>query len=45
VHAKVHIADPILRNAAWRPALAFVGGYLLWADFIAPRLGISTWED
>jgi hypothetical protein len=25
--------------------LAFAGGYLLWADFIAPRLGIKTWED
>jgi hypothetical protein len=25
--------------------LAFAGAYLLWADFIAPRLGIKTWED
>ena len=25
--------------------LAFAGGYLLWTDFIAPRLGIKTWED
>jgi hypothetical protein len=25
--------------------LALAGGYLLWADFIAPRLGIKTWED
>jgi hypothetical protein len=26
-------------------ALAFAGGYLLWADFVAPRFGITTWED
>lgn len=25
--------------------LAFAGGYLMWTDFIAPRLGIKTWED
>jgi hypothetical protein len=25
--------------------LAFLGGYLLWTDFIAPRFGIKTWED
>ncbi len=25
--------------------LAFFGGYLIWTDFIAPRLGIKTWED
>ena len=25
--------------------LALAGAYLLWADFIAPRLGIKTWED
>lgn len=25
--------------------LAFAGGYLLWTDFIAPRLRIKTWED
>ena len=25
--------------------LAFAGGYLLWSDFVAPRLGIKTWED
>jgi hypothetical protein len=25
--------------------LVFFGGYLIWADFIAPRLGIKTWED
>jgi hypothetical protein len=25
--------------------VAVLGGYLLWADFIAPRLGIKTWED
>jgi hypothetical protein len=24
--------------------LAFAGGYLLWTDFIAPRLSIKTWE-
>jgi hypothetical protein len=21
------------------------GAYLIWTDFIAPRLGIKTWED
>ena len=26
-------------------ALAFIGAYLIWADFIAPRLGVKTWED
>ena len=26
-------------------ALAFAGAYLLWTDFVAPRLGIKTWED
>ena len=26
-------------------ALAFAGGYLVWSDFVAPRLGIKTWED
>jgi len=26
-------------------SLAFAGCYLLWTDFIAPRLGIKTWED
>ena len=25
--------------------LAFAGGYLIWADFIAPRFGIKTWEN
>ena len=25
--------------------LAFLGAYLMWTDFIAPRLGIKTWED
>jgi hypothetical protein len=25
--------------------LALAGGYLLWTDFVAPRLGIRTWED
>ena len=25
--------------------LAFFGGYLIWTDFIAPRLGVKTWED
>ena len=25
--------------------LALVGAYLIWADFIAPKLGIKTWED
>jgi hypothetical protein len=25
--------------------LAFVGAYLMWTDFIAPRFGIKTWED
>jgi hypothetical protein len=25
--------------------LAVAGVYLIWADFIAPRLGIKTWED
>ena len=28
-----------------RVFLALFGGYLLWTDFIAPRLGIKTWED
>jgi hypothetical protein len=25
--------------------LAVAGAYLIWADFIAPRLGVKTWED
>jgi hypothetical protein len=25
--------------------LTAFGGYLIWTDFIAPRLGIRTWED
>lgn len=25
--------------------LALVGGYLIWTDLIAPRLGIKTWEN
>jgi hypothetical protein len=25
--------------------LAFAGAYLIWTDFIAPKLGIKTWED
>jgi hypothetical protein len=25
--------------------LAFAGAYLMWTDFIAPKLGIKTWED
>jgi hypothetical protein len=25
--------------------LAVMGAYLVWADFVAPRLGIKTWED
>jgi hypothetical protein len=25
--------------------LAFVGAYLIWTDFIAPRFGVKTWED
>jgi hypothetical protein len=25
--------------------LAGLGGYLIWTDFIAPALGIKTWED
>ena len=25
--------------------LTLFGGYLIWTDFIAPGLGIKTWED
>jgi hypothetical protein len=25
--------------------LAVAGAYLIWTDFIAPRLGVKTWED
>jgi hypothetical protein len=25
--------------------LACAGAYLVWTDFIAPKLGIKTWED
>jgi hypothetical protein len=25
--------------------LVFAGAYLMWTDFIAPKLGIKTWED
>jgi hypothetical protein len=25
--------------------LAGLGAYLMWTDFIAPKLGIKTWED
>jgi hypothetical protein len=24
--------------------LVLFGGYLLWADFVAPALGVKTWE-
>jgi undecaprenyl pyrophosphate phosphatase UppP len=25
--------------------VAAFGGYLIWTDFVAPRLGVRTWED
>jgi uncharacterized membrane protein len=25
--------------------VAFAGAYLIWTDFIAPKLRIKTWED
>jgi hypothetical protein len=25
--------------------LAVAGAYLIWVDFVAPRLGVKTWED
>jgi hypothetical protein len=25
--------------------LVVMGGYLLWTDFLAPGLGVKTWED
>ncbi len=25
--------------------VGFLGAYLIWTDFIAPKLGIKTWED
>ena len=34
-----------LRFAIGGLLLAFFGGYLIWSDFIAPRLGVKTWED
>jgi hypothetical protein len=33
------------RFVAGGGALAFFGVYLIWVDFIAPRLGLKTWED
>jgi hypothetical protein len=33
------------RGAFTGAALAGLGGYLIWTDFIAPRFGIKTWED
>jgi hypothetical protein len=33
------------RGAIVGAVLASVGAYLIWTDFIAPRLGIKTWED
>ena len=25
--------------------IALAGAYLIWTDFLAPRLGLKTWED
>jgi len=36
---------PSVRFIIGGAILVVVAGYLLWADFIAPRLGIKTWED
>ncbi len=33
------------RFVAGAGCLAFAGGYLIWTDFVAPRLGIKTCED
>jgi hypothetical protein len=35
----------IFRLAAGAVVLACFGGYLIWTDFVAPWLGIKTWED
>jgi hypothetical protein len=35
----------LFRLVAGAGCLAFAGGYLIWTDFVAPRLGIRTWED
>jgi hypothetical protein len=32
------------RFVAGGALLVLFGGYLLWVDFIAPALGIKTWE-
>jgi hypothetical protein len=34
-----------LRGVICGTLLAGLGAYLIWADFVAPRLGIKTWED
>jgi hypothetical protein len=34
-----------LRFVIYPSVLAVLGAYLIWTDFIAPRLGIKTWED
>jgi hypothetical protein len=36
---------PSVRFIIGGAILVVVAGYLLWEDFIAPRLGIKTWED
>jgi hypothetical protein len=36
---------PQYRLAVTGATLALLGGYLIWTDFVAPRLGIQTWED
>jgi hypothetical protein len=36
---------PSVRFIIGGAILVVVAGYLLWVDFIAPRLGIKTWED
>lgn len=39
------IHRPSVRFVIGGAIFVVVAGYLLWADFIAPRLGIKTWED
>ena len=45
VGAQLLIAHQFLgRFFAGGALLILFGGYLLWVDFIAPALGIKTWE-
>jgi hypothetical protein len=46
VFVELLLAEIVFFRAVFAGAgLALAGGYLIWTDFVAPRLGIRTWED